>query len=162
MQNNQILLWKSCPSSVLVCVNRVEDGDPSGEIYSLYRNGTVLFHGVVELISRMDRLYDRIGFPQAFQQFRSFYTQEPAPAVIDKLEVIAPMEQMEQDVFELKTGDKATFVIQVQFRQNSSWQGVITWTEQKKTRRFRSAMEMIKLMDSALSPAHDDPESDWE
>lgn len=47
-------------------------------------------------------------------------------------------------------GEKATFVIQVLYRQNSTWQGSITWVEKQKTQRFRSTLEMIKLMDDVL------------
>ena len=51
--------------------------------------------------------------------------------------------------------EKATFVVSVQFTQNATWQGNITWTEQKKTVAFRSALEMLKLMDDAVSAAPD-------
>ena len=54
---------------------------------------------------------------------------------------------------------KETFVVQVQFQQNATWQGTITWTDRKKTQRFRSTLEMIKLIDNALSGLEDS--SDW-
>lgn len=44
----------------------------------------------------------------------------------------------------------ASFLIQVQFRQNATWQGSIQWLDQKKAQRFRSTLELIQLMDSAL------------
>ena len=50
-----------------------------------------------------------------------------------------------------KHGDMGTFIIRVQHRQNSSWQGRITWMEKDKTVNFRSIWEMIKLVDSALN-----------
>lgn len=52
--------------------------------------------------------------------------------------------------------NKSTFVVQVQFCQNSSWQGTIAWTEQKKEQRFRSALELVKLIDEALAAERDD------
>lgn len=45
---------------------------------------------------------------------------------------------------------KATFIVQVEFCQNASWQGKIAWTDQKKEQNFRSALELLKLMDEAL------------
>ncbi len=60
---------------------------------------------------------------------------------------------MSEATFESEHGDRATFLVQVQFRQNATWQGTITWTEQKKTNHFRSTLEMVKLMDSALNDA---------
>ncbi|WP_187118766.1 hypothetical protein [Christensenella timonensis] len=45
---------------------------------------------------------------------------------------------------------KATFVIQIQCKQNATWQGQIIWSDKKETQRFRSELELIKLMESAL------------
>ena len=47
-------------------------------------------------------------------------------------------------------GDKGTFIIRVQQRQHSSWQGLVTWVDEDKTVPFRSALELIKLIDGAL------------
>ena len=47
-------------------------------------------------------------------------------------------------------GDLGTFLVHVQHRQNSSWQGRITWMDQNKTVYFRSALEMMKLVADAL------------
>jgi len=47
-------------------------------------------------------------------------------------------------------GDMGTFVIRVQHRQNSSWQGRITWLDRDKTVYFRSVWELMKLVDGAL------------
>lgn len=55
-----------------------------------------------------------------------------------------------------KSGELATFVIHVKYRQNSTWQGDIFWTEKQEKRNFRSALEMLKLIDGALDQAEDD------
>lgn len=43
------------------------------------------------------------------------------------------------------------FVISVKDVQNHTWQGTIQWIEGKKEENFRSTLEMIKLIDSAIS-----------
>jgi len=43
-----------------------------------------------------------------------------------------------------------TFEISVKFTQNSTWQGQIHWVEKDKRQNFRSALELLKLMDEAL------------
>lgn len=43
-----------------------------------------------------------------------------------------------------------TFLVQILNTQNATWQGTITWTDGKRQENFRSALEMIKLLDSAL------------
>ncbi|HCT64250.1 MAG TPA: hypothetical protein DIC60_03105 [Lachnospiraceae bacterium] len=55
-----------------------------------------------------------------------------------------------QEVIEQK-GSKATFVVHVQYRQNSTWQGSVVWVDKNKTKNFRSALELLKLIDGALS-----------
>ena len=46
---------------------------------------------------------------------------------------------------------KGTFEITVKFMQNSTWQGQIHWIEKDYKQNFRSALEMLKLMDEALA-----------
>ena len=43
-----------------------------------------------------------------------------------------------------------TFEITVKFMQNSTWQGQIHWVEKDRRQNFRSALELLKLMDEAL------------
>jgi len=50
---------------------------------------------------------------------------------------------------------KGTFEISVKFMQNSTWQGQIHWVEKNQKQNFRSALEMLKLMDEALSDSSD-------
>lgn len=45
---------------------------------------------------------------------------------------------------------KPTFVVNIQYTQNSSWQGTVTWVETNIQKHFRSALELIKLMDDAV------------
>ena len=59
-----------------------------------------------------------------------------------------------------KHGDIGTFIVRVQHRQNSSWQGRLTWMEQDKTISFRSVWEMIKLIESAVDTVSQQEEAD--
>ena len=47
-----------------------------------------------------------------------------------------------------KKGD--TFIVKVNNCQNNSWQGELVWADEKKSVKFRSALEMIRLMDEAI------------
>lgn len=40
--------------------------------------------------------------------------------------------------------------MRILFRQNASWQGSVLWREGGQEERFRSALELVLLMDSAL------------
>lgn len=53
-----------------------------------------------------------------------------------------------------KVGEKSnTFVVKVLQDQNKTWQGSITWTEGEQTQCFRSALEMLNLMNNAVISA---------
>ena len=45
----------------------------------------------------------------------------------------------------------STFIVEVKCMENDTWQGKITWAEKNKGQYFRSALEMLKLMDKALT-----------
>lgn len=50
-----------------------------------------------------------------------------------------------------KTGKtNGTFLIKIFDQQHSTWQGTVTWVESDKTMCFRSALELLKLIDGAL------------
>ena len=44
---------------------------------------------------------------------------------------------------------KGTFIVKVDYCENETWQGRVTWAEENKTEHFRSALELIKLIDGA-------------
>ena len=48
------------------------------------------------------------------------------------------------------TGERETFVVRILNTQNATWQGSVTWVEKKEKQQFRSALELLKLIESAL------------
>lgn len=70
---------------------------------------------------------------------------------------------MSDNIFKETLGEQATFVVHVQLRQNATWQGTIQWLEEEKTQKFRSVLEMLKLMDQALQKEQPIDENEtWE
>ena len=45
----------------------------------------------------------------------------------------------------------ATLRLQILFREHYTWQGCVHWEEQSHTFPFRSALEMIRILDEILS-----------
>ena len=43
-----------------------------------------------------------------------------------------------------------TFIVRIMNRQNSTWQGSVTWVDNQETQKFRSALELVKMIDGAL------------
>jgi hypothetical protein len=49
-----------------------------------------------------------------------------------------------------------SFLVKIQYRQNTSWQGTIQWLEGKKSKHFRSFLEMMMLIHGALTASEAD------
>ena len=121
--------------TTVICVNSYTDGVPTGQ----YNNpfcGARSFYSLTQLLSGMEDMLNQMKFPQSFTTVRKFGDVEPFP-------VETPEEQAQ-------SGTTATFAVRVLFRQNASWQGTVKWLEGDKEEQFRSALELILLMDSAL------------
>ena len=65
----------------------------------------------------------------------------------------------EQDI-KNQVGRKASFIVRVTSRQNATWQGSISWTERGITKHFRSALELLKLIASALEDDEEEAVND--
>ena len=51
-----------------------------------------------------------------------------------------------------------TFIINIRYNQNATWQGDVKWVQGQKSQTFRSALELIHLLDSAVA---DNPYHEW-
>ena len=43
-----------------------------------------------------------------------------------------------------------TFIVKVMNQQNATWQGSVTWVDEQREQYFRSALELLRLIDGAL------------
>ena len=43
----------------------------------------------------------------------------------------------------ITTKQGATFVVKVDYCQNGTWQGKVTWADENRSKHFRSALELI-------------------
>lgn len=123
----------------LVCVDRYENGVPQGRFYNAAQSGGVEFHSLMEFLRKMEALLDGMQYPQAFVSMRSFGESQTESERSGE-----PLKPQHQE------GECATFTVRVLFRQNASWQGRVSWLEGGKETTFRSALELVFLMDSAM------------
>ena len=123
--------------STLLCVDSYENSVLKGRYYNPGVDGGVVFESTMELLLSVQDMLENAQFPQAFSKARTF-----GDSSISTLD--APGTQWAQ------TGNMATFHLKVLFRQNSSWQGMIRWVDGKKEESFRSVLELLILIDSAL------------
>ena len=59
----------------------------------------------------------------------------------------------------LKSTDKGSFVVRILDRQYHTWQGTVTWISNNEKKNFRSAIELIRIIDEALNE-NDNNETD--
>ena len=49
--------------------------------------------------------------------------------------------------------NKGTFIIKVEESQSGTWQGKVVWADEDTTEHFRSALELLQLVDEAINAA---------
>lgn len=48
------------------------------------------------------------------------------------------------------TKESTRFIVDIRYRENATWQGEVRWVDQNKQCSFRSALELLKLIDGVL------------
>ena len=139
------------PNGVVVCADRRTAGGISGRLWHSYRTDAQTYGDFEQMVSLMEDLFDALNFPHPGTNERSFTpVQKTGEHYTERQKV------MKDESLLNKHGDLGTFIIRVQHRQNSSWQGRITWMEQDKTINFRSVWEMVKLIENAVDSVCDE------
>ena len=138
------------PNAVVLCIDALRSDGPSGRLFHSYRTDALPFDGADRMIFHMEELYNALNFPHPGTNERSFAPLRKGNAHYTERDKIMKDEELLS-----KHGDLGTFIIRVQHRQNSSWQGRITWMEQDKTLSFRSVWEMVKLIENAVDTVTD-------
>ena len=126
--------------NTLVCIDSYVDGVLDGRLYHPQLHSGEQFHSAIQFLQKMERLLDATKFPQAFSTPRAFGASAAGKG--SAAVGTGP-----------RTGKIATFTVRVIFRQNASWQGSVAWLEGGSEQRFRSVLELLLLMDSALESA---------
>ena len=149
-------------NSVLVCVDKFSDNEIYGRFYNLYLPKGFRFNGVIDLLSKLETLFDEFAFPQRYNDMRSFIINSKGELVQPTVQKREWRKQMAEEIYEQEAGNTTTFVVEVQYRRNATWQGTVRWIDGNKTERFRSTLELLKLMDSALNEQEEDAECRFE
>lgn len=119
-----------------VCVDDYVDGVMRGRFYHRSLEGGRTFHSAVQFLLEMERMLDAAESPKAYAARRLF--ADPTVQVAESSEELC------------QTGKLATFAVRIIFRQNAGWQGSVTWLEGGQEQSFRSVLELLLLLDSAL------------
>lgn len=121
----------------LIYIDSYDNGVPVGQYHNLCREELVEFRSLTQLLLHLDHSLDVDEMPQSFNKIRTFFPLNGYG--LETMEEASP-----------RSGRMATFVIHVLFRRNASWQGTLSWLDEGRVENFRSVMEMITLINSAL------------
>ena len=135
-------MWENEFRTTVVCIDTYQNSVPTGRLFNPALAGGRQFNSLMEFFHETEKLLDSLRFPQSFSAARSF---RPSPEPSGSAGPPGP---------EFRKGKLATFYIRIIFRQNASWQGSVTWLEGEREESFRSALELVLLMDSVLSEAN--------
>lgn len=141
------------PNGIILCVDCAAGRQISGRFYNRYKREPTEFSNTEQMLFQFESFFDRIGFPYPSTAERTFQKK-----IREKEKRRKGAEEMSDQELLKKHGELGTFIVRVQHRQNSSWQGRITWMEEDRTLCFRSVWEMIKLIASAVETPGEEPE----
>ena len=121
----------------IVRIYSYEDKNPQGVLYNPFYGKEQVFMNLTQFLLQMENMMDSLKFPQATVRARRFESGQEA------CEAFIAMPKPAQEAI-------ATFKVKVLFRQGASWQGKLGWLEGGQEIAFRSVLELVKLMDSAI------------
>jgi len=124
--------------NIRLCVDSYDQGVLVGRFYHPgLEDECYGFQSLAQFLVKVEQMLNEANFPQSFTAKRTF-----APIGDRAAETL--------DGQQPETGKRGTFVIRLLFRQHTSWQGTVTWLEGSGEQTFRSVLELILLLDSAL------------
>ena len=134
--NNRI--WGNEYRLTTICVDAYDNSVLQGRFYNPYMEEGEQFQSLTQFLLRMEDLLNGMNLPQSCTNRRTFAHAPPH-------EVRFPA------MMAARKGKLATFRIRILFRQHASWQGSLLWMEEGREENFRSVLELILLMESALN-----------
>lgn len=159
-QSGESRVWHS-PNIVALCIDAYDAKRQEGRLYHQYTADPIRFSSLFAALGQMDDFYDDIRFPCASMCLRSFFVDRKAAgeALRREKKLFELPEFKRKDMSKMEAfhdvighrGTDATFIVRVQYRQHASWQGEVTWVDTQKKEYFRSALELVKLIDGALN-----------
>ncbi len=126
-----------------VCVDEIDKHNLTGRIYHKSLMEKKPFYGIEQIFLEMEAIFDATNLPEAAEKRRTFKKLPNTESIMST--------DLSNEGEPVKKGEAATFIIYVQYRQNATWQGKLTWIEKNKTQSFRSDIEFINLISSAAN-----------
>lgn len=128
--------------TTMIFIESYADKTLCGKIRNPYLGKELKFTNVMQFLIQMEALLDMMDYPQSFAGTRKFWNNATAnqwPQMPDSEASDSPQAGL------------ASFALKVIFRQHASWQGSLHWLDEHREESFRSVLELLKLIDEALT-----------
>ena len=125
------------PGFFTIRTTSCHNGSISGTFYHPVAGENGAFSSLLELILKIDNRLNEEETPQAFSAIRSFCPPQMLWVADEK-----SAGQRRKSI--------GVFAVHVMFRRNATWQGTVTWVEGNQSRHFRSVLELVNLINSAV------------
>ena len=140
-ESKQMLFAKNL---ICICINDNQDADYQGAIFHQHADEPIQFNGISSMLIEMENLFDEWDFPQRGLAERKFDKKKenikrPAETEDGRLQIEHISEANGVRNVQNKKGKLGTFVVQVVFRQDATWQGHVIYQEENEKIDFKSA-----------------------
>ena len=138
-------LYIGAQNGIVLCIDGIDDRGCRGCFFHAYQEEAVPFESLGEMLFRIEEFLDRLNFPRKGNSERSFTDNHEARQPEQASgKVVTDSELLE------RRGEKDTFILRIQHRQNCTWQGRMTWVNRDRTVNFLSVWELVNLIEKAV------------
>ena len=140
MKANPPAIRRQTASEFRLWPQRAASGELAGVLEYALTSERLAFAGSLDLVAHLRALLDAFGMIQPTHRLRNWRhtTQRGGGSA---LSTTTPQPQP-------PTG--ASFMLRIQYAHNATWQGTLEWLEKGETVAFRSALELLHLLDDAV------------
>lgn len=124
-----------------ICIEKIQ-GDIGGQIFSPLSAEAINFSDIGDLLLKMDKLFDKVGYPQAFQTKRTFAEEKKQENAYRGI----PRAVRDVESILSQRGTNGTYDILVVSRRNTSWQGEVYGLPGDKKGEFNGEVELLALL----------------
>lgn len=129
------------PNLIRICVDSYTPDAVEGRVYNPTSEEPIAFWDWGKLMVDVDYMFDCIGYPQAFQNKRTFNKEKESYSYNYK-----PEAKVSEKWFFNQEGAFATYNVYILSRQFSSWQGDICDKENEMIGHFSDALELLDIL----------------
>ena len=127
-------------NALRICIDEKKDIYFQGRAYTRLSKDEIKFQDLSSLLIEVDKIFDAAGYPQAFQEKRSFLKEHS-----HSFFSMNPNSEMDIEEILKQKGTMATFDVIVTSRRHSTWQGEVHSLQGEMLDRFEGAIQMIQI-----------------